>query len=176
MNLITDIKWGVELPLKPQLLLYHGATPIIDPIIRWQTDGSVAHAAILWPGMRVSEAVASGVRVRAFGADKEDPKAEIYELPNRPFADWIAAAQFAQNQVGKGYDFLGLIRFLTRGYWGFHRFKHDRKFGEVPNRWFCSDYAFSTIEVAQIRLLETEYFKISPEQLRRSPFKHRVVV
>lgn len=175
MDLTKDIKWGIELPLQPQLLLYHGRTPIIDAAIRWQTDGTVAHAAILWPGMRVSEAVASGVRVRAFGADPEDPAAEVYALPERRYTDWMLAAEFAQRQVGKGYDFLGLVRFLTRGYWGFHRFKHDRKTGTDANRWFCSDYAFSTLEVADLTLLGlTPYFKISPEQLRRSPLIHRI--
>jgi hypothetical protein len=176
MNLL-DIKWEYEAPYRPQLVLYRGTTPIVAPAIRWQTDGHVAHAAILWPGMRLQEAAMKGVILRPWGEDKADADetTEIYDLPYLSGWEWSRAAAWAQGQVGKGYDFFGLARFLTRGCWGFHRFKKDRPNQTAPKRWFCSDLAFSIVEVAGVRLLERiEYFKISPEQLRRSPILKRV--
>lgn len=146
----------MSLPL-PQIhiLLYHGHG-IIDTLIRWQTDGRVAHAALRNKGEVIEARPKEGVIRRPYTA--ADAQAEAYAVPSMTDAEWRDAWSFANSQVGKKYDWLGIFRFLTRNK------------EQDPARWFCSELVFAAIDYSGPNLLErVPAYKVSPEGIRRSP-------
>lgn len=139
---------------EPMILLYRGRS-FHDTLIRWQTWGSVAHAAI-WVDGLVYEAVLEGVVRRQWTMD--DSVAERYTVDIKAWMDWKKAIAFLDQQIGKPYDLRGLAQFLVRS-------------GEPsPRSWFCSDLVFEAVRQGGVTLVErVARCKVSPEQLRRSP-------
>jgi uncharacterized protein YycO len=66
--------------------------------------------------------------------------------------------EFLQAQVGKQYDFAGILGFLIRS----RRLQHDGK-------WFCSELVAAAYANAGIPLLNLPAFKIYPGMLVSSP-------
>ena len=153
---------------EPRILLDRGHN-FYDTLIRWQTWGSVAHAKIWFPsnGGVIIEATARGVIARPWSAT-EDGQSEIYflDILNAPSrAGWCRGFDYGMSQVGKGYDFFGLAKFLMR----------DGR--ENPHRWFCSDLVFEIVKQAGVLLLaRCPRYKVSPERLRTSPYLERDVL
>lgn len=141
--------------LAPRVLLYHG-TGLIDTIIRWQTWGSVAHAAIWDPNSGlIYEAVLEGVIKRQANAT-DFVTSESYTVND--IVNWTKTLAFLDAQLKKPYDLRGLFQFLARSG------------GDTRSRWFCSDLVFEAIKQGGVELLaRVPQNKVSPEQLRRSP-------
>jgi hypothetical protein len=140
---------GLPLP-QIHVLLYRGKG-LIDALIRWQTDGRVAHAALRNGGEVIESTPRHGVRIRPY--TPEDALAETYSPDVTP-DEWHRAWNFALSQVGKKYDWLGIFRFLVRN--------KDQN----PNRWFCSELIAAALPQLVVR---TQPYRVSPEGLRRSP-------
>jgi hypothetical protein len=68
--------------------------------------------------------------------------------------------EFLNEQVGKGYDWFSLARFISR---------RVRSFGEARSRWFCSELAAAAFEEAGVKLLRRAPEHISPALLHASP-------
>lgn len=140
--------------MQPRLLLFHGKG-IISALVRFQTRGAYSHAALLLPdGETIIEAwQGAGVRKRKVtnweGIDKFKINARV---------DWDVAIAFAEKQIGKPYDYVSVLRFVSR------------RRGKDDSKWFCSEICFESILAGGCALLRTdEPWRISPWHLALSP-------
>lgn len=140
---------------QPKILLFRGRG-IISRLIRWQTRSRYSHAAFLLPDGRILEAwQGSGVRV-AHVPDWCD--IDVFAVEGVDRLQWSAVLGFARAQIGKGYDYRGVFRFLSR------RRTPDN------GRWFCSELVFASLAKAGVDLLrDTDPAEVSPGMLARSP-------
>ena len=71
-----------------------------------------------------------------------------------------ACLKFAVDQIGKGYDYTMVARFISRR-------QASRR---TSGKWFCSELVFAALQKAGVDLLaRTEPWEVSPGQLARSP-------
>lgn len=148
----------------PQHLLGKYAVLLFDSkglfstLIRWQTRGTVSHAAILLPDGSIIEAMQGrGVQI-IWGGDVDWTRIRAFEVDGMSKARWLVAEKWATGHVGEGYDYLAILRFLTRR--------------RVPpnNRWFCSELVFEAAQVVGIDLLERiPSSQVTPFDLLTSP-------
>ena len=160
-----------------QIAAYQGVS-FISRLIRWQTRSQYSHIAIqftddLWVRLggrehyigagNVIEAWKGGVRQAVDISESHDPKTlvDLFEFAVPLTADEEQAmAAFLVRQLGKGYDYRAIIRFLTRepeDHW--HR-----------QKWFCSELAFEAALTCGRRLLERcAAWEIPPRDVPRSP-------
>ena len=136
-------------------LLYRGKG-IVSWLIRWQTRSQYSHAALLFSdGLLVESMQGYGVRVRAL-----DPKEEVdqFEVKGITAHEVAKVREFALGEVGHGYDYWAIVRFISRN--------------RMPDneRWFCSEFDFAALRFAGIKLLERiEDWAVSPALLALSP-------
>lgn len=142
-----------------KLLLFKGRG-IISRLIRWQTRSKYSHAAILvdeesstiiesWQGAGVrSKKITDWRDIEVFNVDLQGEHKEA------------AVLMFLIDQVGKHYDYSGVIRFVSR-----------RKPPRADNqKWFCSELVFAAFQYAGVNLLERiDAAAVSPGLLALSP-------
>ena len=138
-----------------KVLLFKGRG-FVSWAIRWQTRSGYSQAALLLDdNQTVIEAwQGAGVRVKQMDDWKDVEAFEIAGITS----DQVKIAQgFAADQVGAGYDWWSVIRFITRE-------------NLPPNRkWFCSELVFEALRTAGIRLLERiDASEVSPALLSLS--------
>ena len=111
------------------------------------TDGAIVDA---WKG---------GVRLihDAHDGHDLDTKIDVYIVPEIGEEQASAVFDAAESQVGKPYDYMGVLRFVTR-----------RKHG-TDARWFCSELVAWAFEQARYPLLLTPHWNVQPGQLVTSP-------
>jgi len=142
--------------------LYKGRS-LISRLIRWQTRSTYSHASLILPDNTVIEAWTGGVRwQRIHDGHTKGTVVDVFE-PIGVFTAGIfnslAVEQFARSQIGKGYDYLSVARFVTRTR------------GDRQARWFCSELVFQAYLAGGLRLLERiEPWAVSPALLRLSPW------
>lgn len=139
-----------------KLLLFKGRG-FISRLIRWQTRSKYSHAALLLSdGRTIIEAwQGAGVRVKEI-TDWTD--VDLFEIEGLTPLVETRAYSFACDQVGKKYDYWGVIRFVSR--------RHM----PANEKWFCSELAFAALEIAGLRLLERiDASEVSPHLLSLSP-------
>ena len=125
-------------------------------LIRWQTWGKYSHVAIEIGGWVYEAVPIKGVRkLPAAKYNWKDVDVFTADGYNEPSV-WA----FLESQLGKPYDYLGVLRFLPR--W---------KEGVFSDRWFCSEL----FHVAVPGLLERiPAVKVSPTALSYSPRLRKV--
>ncbi len=144
-----------------RVLLFTGGDPIAA-VVKWQSRSHYSHAALLIPGTnRVIESYPfKGVRERELTA-KDWERVHAYEITGMTPLQWQGAIQFCQSQLGKGYDWRNVFRFVSR----------------VParenDRWFCSEIAFRAIEKTFRRILNMEAHYVNPGHIPASPLARR---
>lgn len=127
---------------------------LLSAAIRWQTASQYSHAAVVLPDGKIIEAwQGEGVRITTLDSVQG---VDFFKV-------WLTSTQrdevlrFLAGQIGMGYDYLGVLRFLTR-------FR-----GAPDNRWFCSELVFAAFLHAGVPLLaRTEAHEVSPGMLSRS--------
>jgi len=146
----------------PTILLFRGRG-LISAAIRWQTRSRYSHAAILLPDERtiVEAWPGAGVRVKTVtdwsGIDRfqvcvDDINTEALKI-------------FLKEQVGMGYDYKGVLRFLSR---------HSDA-DQERKRWFCSELVYTAFERLGILLFrDTRAWEVSPGMLARSPLLEQI--
>jgi uncharacterized protein YycO len=141
----------------PKILLFKGQGAV-SKLIRWQTNGDYSHAAIQRPDGRIIEAWHKPAKVRLRGPLQSWANVEAFEVEGMDAAQWAEAIAWAEKQIGKKYDFGGVLRFLTR--W---RKKQDDK-------WFCSELVFQAVKEGGVDLLHRiQGAQVSPTVLSFSP-------
>lgn len=136
------------------IALYRG-TGLIGSAIRWQTRGDYSHAAwICEDGSCIEAWHRGGVRhVASPFAAHRDALIDVFVVSN--LAPWQQRLidSFLRAQVGAGYDWLGVARFLS----GINRNNYGR--------WFCSELVAEACEEAGRKLLHAPAWKLAPSHL-----------
>lgn len=141
-----------------RVLLFTGGDPIAA-VVKWQSRSHYSHAALLIPGTnRVIESYPfRGVREREL-TSKDWERVHAYEVPGMTAGMWDAACAFAQSQMGCGYDWRNVLRFVTRIP------------GRENGRWFCSELVFKALEKSYLRVLQMSAEYVNPGHLAASPY------
>jgi uncharacterized protein YycO len=142
----------------PSILLFRGRG-LLSAAIRWQTRSRYSHAAILlhdeqtiieaWPG--------AGVRAKSFNGWDDWDGIDYFSVD----ADFNSyrLENFLHAQLGKRYDYLGVLRFLSR----------DSDEDQKNKRWFCSELVFAAFAHAGVDLFrDTRAWEVSPGMLSKS--------
>jgi hypothetical protein len=128
---------------------------IISSLIKWQTRSEYSHAAILLDDKLIEAKEFDGVQVVHKLEVGKKCSVDIYEVEVSE-SQRTAIVDFLANQIGKGYDYTMVIRFLTRQ-------QESRK---SSGKWFCSELVFAAFEKAGITLLNNvEPWEVSPALL-----------
>lgn len=131
-------------------------------LIRWQTRSEYSHVSIInYGGILIEALQGHGVirnRALADVQAREDVDVVFVDVPD--VSVLIAADTWLQEQIGKGYDYTMVARFVTRQ-------KETRK---SSGKWFCSELAFQYAKEAGVDLLrDTEAWEVSPGLFAKSP-------
>ena len=151
------------------VLLTHTHDPL-SRLIQWQTRGPYGHAALVNHAGDLIEALqGAGVihdSISKYHSSDYDlfrvvPMINIDQKYYDPLKGWV----FAENQVGKPYDYTMVFRFVTR----------RQETRETSGKWFCSELVFAALKRAGLPLLaRTQPWEVSPAMLARSPFLQKV--
>ena len=145
------------------ILLFKGRG-IVSGLIRLQTRSVYSHAALLYPDncTLIESWQGKGVR-RTTLIDWEGVDAFI--VPGMMEAQWKEAFRFAEAQIGMGYDYRSVARFVSRVAAGENR------------RWFCSELVFAALHHAGVDLLaRIPAAEVAPGHLAWSPLIQPVYV
>ncbi len=143
--------------LRSRVLLYQGSG-FVSSLIRWQTRCAYTHAAILRPDGQVLEAREfAGVQLVPY-AVRPGEIVDHFRVAGLTAQQWREVLDFGERRLGRGYDYLGVLRFLSR------------RSGGNPDRWFCSELVFAALETAGLPVLSRIHaVEVSPALLARSP-------
>lgn len=145
-----------------RILLFRG-TGLVNALIRWQTRSHYAHAAIYDPATRLlwESYPRAGVRAR-YMAPSDFAKDVDHFVCKAGFSQGLVQ-WFLSEKKGRGYDYLGVLRFLTR--------EKERD----HNKYFCSELVYEAFQSAGVELLNcAEPWKISPALLALSPYLEKL--
>ena len=151
--------------MKPAILLFRGRS-VISGLIRWQTRSKYSHAALLCPDGEVLEALEFSGVVKArpsclAGVDAFRIKGDAGEQI------LLNAIEFASSQIGKGYDYSSIFRFISR--------RECSGSGRQNRRWFCSELVFQACKENGLELLHgLDACKVHPGMIATSPFLEQV--
>lgn len=139
------------------LVFFRGNGPIAS-LIRWQTRGEYAHVGWLCEDGTFFESHAqTGVVHVAHPWVNNRGEADIYYVHGLTFEHRGLIEQFCASQIGAGYDWLGVARFVSginRNNW---------------RRWFCSELVAEACETANFPLQMTDAWRLNPVTLSWSP-------
>jgi uncharacterized protein YycO len=128
--------------------------PAVSPLISWWTKHWSNHCDLMTgPDTMISALPLFGVQ--------EWPQrvvaAKRVEYITVPCTDEQArkAIAYARAQIGKPYDYGGVVSFPFRSSW------------RVQNRWFCSEITAAALEVAGVISVPKGVYRISPADLYR---------
>jgi len=141
----------------------------ISKAIQWQTRSDISHTAILDPTtMNVVEALAhvdeepwwatGRVVIRHLAWYPADTECFLYE-PKNPEFNHTAAWDLAQSLVGAPYDYLGVMRFISRKSHAF----------EDVQKWFCSEAATVVSRAGGDQVQHLPAWGVSPKLHAASP-------
>lgn len=138
-----------------RVLLFRGRG-VISALVRWQTRSIYSHSAILLPDGRILEAwQGSGVRIRDLPSGGG---IEHFKVKGITPAQWRQAIAFGRDQLGKGYDYVSVLRFVSR------------RNAPENGRWFCSELVAAALQVAGLPFLSrVDPAEVSPAMLSWSP-------
>jgi len=143
------------------IILFRGSDPL-DEAIEGITWSPYSHAAFYNPATKNSiEAIALGV-VEAIPYDQHHHgvPVDFFEVIGATPEQEAAAEQFCRDQLGKGYDWIGDMHFIT----------HRPENPAGQQRWFCSELVFAAYASTGILLLRgVPVWKVSPGLLSVSP-------
>lgn len=156
-------------PHVPHVVLFAG-TALVSRLIRLQTRDTWTHAALVF---RSSDDVLTlyearerhGVIRRRWGHFGYPDRGYIVRVLADPRVLDAGGIQtmrrFLDRQVGAGYDYRQVFRFVTR-IPGVHRSSVDR--------WFCSELVYAAFRSAGVELLtHTAAHEVTPGLLARTP-------
>ena len=142
-----------------KILLYRGRS-LISRLIQFQTRSPYSHVAIMFDSGAVYEAWhVGGVRRLKDPFDGHSPGTyiDIYGSNKLDCADTNSALVFLHKQLGKGYDFVSVARFLSR------------RQAPANDKWFCSELVLETLAQVGIVLLHIAPSLASPRDIGISP-------
>lgn len=143
------------------IAIYKGHS-LISRIIRFANWSPYSHAAIIDPvGNRVIEAWQGRVQAARSLSELHTTTTEVdvFHVETTPEQS-AAVLAFAYAQVGKRYDYRGILHFITR----------RPEYPGDQDRWFCSELVMAAYRAAGIDLLSrVPAFQVYPGMLSYSP-------
>ena len=139
-----------------KILQFQGKS-LISRLIRWQTRSVYSHSALLTSDNTVIEAWHKG------GVQEVDSistlhtpgtKVDVFKFTWK--VDEVAVEEFARKQVGCSYDFLAILRFLSR-----RSYTKNKK-------WFCSELIAAATKHAGYPLIRLPSYEVSPRDIAGS--------
>ncbi len=143
-----------------RILLYQGRS-LLSRSIKFRTWRDYSHAALEIHADEIIDAWKRGVRVIETPHEGHDPETIIHAFRVPPLTDEqrMAIKYFAREQVGRPYDYRGVLRFISR--------RDPRR---QNKKWFCSELVFEAFLRAGIELLaRVPSHRVSPGDLALSP-------
>ena len=144
----------------------HYGTGVVSRLIRWQQRTDVSHISLLDNGDSLIEAreFHGVVQNRTLQDARNEQRVDVLEVLVTP-EQRDRAITWAKAQIGKRYDYLSIIRFVTR--------KANRK---DNGKWFCSELAFVAALKAGVALLQRiNPAEVSPGHFVISPYLHEAL-
>lgn len=141
-----------------KILLFKGGDPI-SWVVQMQTRSPYSHVGLLDTcGRCVIEAYpGTGVRRRILSLDDE-ARIDAYDVAGLTEQGYKQALAFAKSQLGKKYDWRGVLRFV------------DKLPARENDKWFCSELVHKSLSTAGVRLLERiPSAEVSPAMVAWSP-------
>lgn len=149
-----------------KVLLFQGKS-ILSWLIRFQTgairgNGKYSHAAIELDDGTVIEAWANTSKVSSGVIHRKDfreghTKGTIVDTYTiKSSFDAARVEQFLKDQIGKGYDWRSVLRFVT------HKSALDN------DRWFCSELVLTALAYGFMVLLKGNFSEMSPRDVPMS--------
>lgn len=155
----------------PQLALafFRGRGGWIDKAIKWRTGGEFSHVELFMRGNGVPDK--EGI---SFSASPDDgmtrfrqidyigEEAKLWEVVNLPTIPSLGQAErmvsavyrFCCSQVGKSYDWLGIMQLAAYG-----KLKTDD-----ANKWYCSEICAYAVSIPEVKLL-SPWCGLDPDRL-----------
>ena len=139
-----------------KILQFQGVS-LISRLIRFQTRSKYSHTALLTSDNTVIEAWhKGGVQEVASISTLHTPGTIVDVFDFTWNVDEEGIEEFARKQVGCSYDFLAILRFLSR-----------RSYTE-NKKWFCSELIASATEYAGYPLIRLPSYEVSPRDIAGS--------
>lgn len=124
-------------------------------IIRWFTRSQWSHVDLVMPdGSLLGALPFKGVVQRKEDKNKGETKTLYVRVPDE-MANLVF--NFAEEQLGKKYDWIAIYGFVGRHDW------------QREGKWFCSELVFASIKKSGVELLHGKKWRISPRDLYLSP-------
>lgn len=144
-----------------RILLFTGGDPIAS-LVRWQTRSQYSHAALLIPGTNtvIESFPFVGVRKRELSSN-DWTRIHAFAVPDMTAKQWQGSIQWAEAQLGSGYDWRNVLRFVSR------------LPGRDNQRWFCSELVHEAIAKTYRSLLQKPSCYVDPGELATSPLVAR---
>lgn len=134
---------------------------LMSRLIEWQTRGDYSHAALFDEDTNTlyESWQTDGVhKKKNWGRYDGDATVDFFKFQHTQ-AEAEAIRAFLESQLGKKYDWLGVVRFVSRT-----QLKPDAK-----EKWFCSELVTAALAAAGIRLFKnTEPCEVPPDLIKRS--------
>lgn len=137
-------------------LLFHRDTGIVSGIVKRFTRSPYSHVSVWFPDRMVGYESAPFHGVRRFLV--RPGNVDAFQAP----VDERAAVIFAEEQLGKGYDWGNVLRFA---YFSAPQTRQSRK---ASNRWFCAELVEVICEQGGLDLLQGNPWEHSPRDLALS--------
>lgn len=136
------------------LVALHKGTGFVSRAIQWQTRSPYSHASMVF-GVNFTDVIEArefaGVRRLDFLDQAEN--IDLFTVDVTEYESEIIR-QFALAQVGKPYDYVSVLRFVSR----------RQASRESSGKWFCSELVFAAFRKAGINLLaRVEPWAVSPD-------------
>lgn len=160
-----------------QILAYRGKSTL-SGLIRWQTDSQYSHIAtrftqdiiVATAGRRVQVRAGNVIEAWTGGVLLNDSLStvhssrtpvDVFEFKEPLSAELVRrVAEFQCRQIGKGYDYAAIFRFLTR----------EPENQWMKDRWFCSELCFAAFQHSGLSILERiQAYRVRPRDIPISP-------
>ena len=138
----------------------HRSGGLVSRLIKWQTRSEYSHASLVLPDDTVLESIQGKGVVMGRKVYDAKERVDLFTVIASP-SEQAEALAFAKDQVGKGYDYTMVARFLSR----------RSASRSATGKWFCSELVFAAFKESGVTLLrDTEAWEVSPELLSKSPY------
>lgn len=140
------------------IALFRGGNPI-SMLVRMQTRSIYSHVGIIVTGTNwvVESYPGVGVRKRCLTAS-DMAEVDLFNVKGMTPGMWEEAIAFCESQIGMGYDWWSVARFLSK------------RSAKENKKWFCSELVHKAVAEAGVRLLERiSSAEVSPAHIAISP-------
>lgn len=141
-------------------LIFSADTSMASRVVRIATFSWCSHVSIICPDNTVIESIPSAGVVKTPYKTRinQSSRFEIYQVD----ADEQKTIAYAESQLGKPYDWAGILGWGLRRDW------------QEDDAWFCNELVAKSLLEAGTPVVNSELYRITPRDLLISPLLERV--